>query len=233
MTDHFQNIYKHHADRYEQLVAREDYQGHILTALRKIRPLTGLDVVEMGAGTGRLTCLLAPLVKSIQALDLSQPMLDVAVAKLEELGLDNWAVRVGDNRNLPVEDSLADISIAGWSFGHLTAWAGDHWRDDIGRAISEMQRVLRPGGTAIILETLGTGFETPRPPSQALADYYAFLENDWGFSATWIRSDYQFETLVEAETLIRFFFGQEMAEKIVEHQWIIVPECTGIWWMNT
>jgi len=230
MTDHFQNIYKHHADRYEQLVAREDYQGNILPTLNQIRPLAGLDVVEMGAGTGRLTCLVAPLVNSIQAFDLSQPMLDVAVVKLEKLGLNNWTVKVGDNRTLPVEAGVADVSIAGWSFGHSTVWAGEGWREDIGQAVGEMQRVLRPGGTAIILETLGTGFELPRPPSQALADYYTFLENDLGFSTTWIRTDYRFESPVEAEALNRFFFGDDMAKTVVENQWVIVPECTGIWW---
>ncbi len=230
MSDHFQEIYQHQAGRYEQLVACEDHQGHILPALNKIRPLAGLEVVEMGAGTGRLTCRLLPLVKHIQAFDLSRSMLDVAVAKLETLGLDNWGVAVGDNRRLPVADGVADIALAGWSFGHSTAWAGAGWREEIGQAVGEMRRLLRPGGTAIILETLGTGFETPRPPTQALADYYAFLENDLGFDATWIRTDYKFESLAEAEALLRFFFGDEMAQKVIENQWLIVPECTGLWW---
>lgn len=230
MTDHFREIYAHHADRYEQLVTREDYQGHILPALNNIRPLTGLDVVEMGAGTGRLTCLLAPLVNRIRAFDQASAMLNVAMAKLETMGLDNWAVQVADNRALPVEDREADVAIAGWSFGHSTAWAGQQWRQEISQAVGEMQRVLRPGGTAIIVETLGTGFETPRPPTQALADYYAFLENDRHFATTWIRTDYCFESLAEAESLIRFFFGDDLAEQVVAQEWIILPECTGFWW---
>lgn len=230
MTDHFQEIYAHHADRYEQLIVREDYQGHILPALHHIRPLARLDVVEMGAGTGRLTALLAPLVNHIRAFDRAPAMLDVAMAKLEKMGLENWSVEVADNKALPVEDGEADVSIAGWSFGHSTAWAGKGWRHEIDQAVKEMQRVLRPGGTAIILETLGTGFETPRPPNRALADYYAFLENDLNFAATWIRTDYRFESLAEAETLTRFFFGDELAKQVTAHQWIILPECTGIWW---
>ncbi|RAP21073.1 hypothetical protein C2W64_03656 [Brevibacillus laterosporus] len=31
--------------------------------------------------------------------------------------------------------------------------------------MSEIKRVLRPGGTAIIFETMGTGYETPHPPA--------------------------------------------------------------------
>ena len=79
-----EEIYNQHADQYELLVSREDYQRNIPQALNRIRPLDGLDVIELGAGTGRLTCMLAPVPKSIQAFDASQHMLDVAASKLEK-----------------------------------------------------------------------------------------------------------------------------------------------------
>jgi ubiquinone/menaquinone biosynthesis C-methylase UbiE len=232
MTDHFQDIYANHADQYEALVLREDYQGNILKALQQIRPLSGLDVVEFGAGTGRLTLMLAPLVNSIRAFEGSQHMLDVTIAKLKESGLTNWRAEVADNRALPAEESTADLSIQGWSFGHFTGWYPETWRDEISKALSEMKRVLRPGGTAIILETLGTGRETPQPPNDALAMYYAWLEKELGFSTTSIRTDYQFESLAEAEQLTRFFFGDELADTAVQNNWVILPECTGVWWLS-
>ena len=95
-----------------------------------------------------------------------------------------------------------------------------------------MKRVLRPGGTAIILESLGTGRETPQPPREELAVYYAWLEEEHGFSSTWIRTDFQFESLAEAESLIRPFFGEAMAESVVKENLVILPECTGIWWLR-
>jgi len=232
MSDHFQDIYANHADRYEALVRREDYQGNILKALQEIRPLAELDVVEMGAGTGRLTLLLAPLVNSIRAFDGSQPMLDVTVDKLQQSGLANWDAEVADNRALPVADGTVDLSIQGWSFGHFCGWYPDTWRDEIGKAVHEMKRVLRPGGTAIILETLGTGRETPQAPTDGLTAYYAWLEHEQGFSATWIRTDYQFDSLGEADALTRFFFGDELADAVVRNKWVILPECTGIWWLH-
>ena len=192
MPDHFQKIYTHHADQYERLVAREDYQQKIVPALNKIRSLTGVEVVELGAGTGRLTCLLAPLVERIHFFDISQHMLETAVVKLKKMGLNNGSGGVADNRRLPVVDQVADVAIEGWSFGHFTGWYPDRWRTEIGQALAEMKRVLRPGGSAMILETLGTGFETPTPPSQNLADFYAFLEEEHNFSYTWLRTDYQF-----------------------------------------
>ena len=45
MIDH-EEIYRSEAERYDLLVSREDYQGHILPALREIRDLAGLEVAE-------------------------------------------------------------------------------------------------------------------------------------------------------------------------------------------
>jgi ubiquinone/menaquinone biosynthesis C-methylase UbiE len=166
------------------------------------------------------------------AFDASQQMLGVAVAKLERADLQNWTVVVADNRNLPISDQIADVSIAGWSLCYLTAWHAETWRDEIGQALAQMKRVLRPGGTAIILETLGTGQEEPHPPTDRLAAYYSFLEGEHGFSSTWIRTDYRFASLSEAEELIRFFFGDELADRVAREGLVILPECTGIWWLN-
>ncbi|MBL8155653.1 MAG: class I SAM-dependent methyltransferase, partial [Anaerolineae bacterium] len=118
MTDHFQQTYAQHADAYEALVAREDYQGNILTALQSIRPLAGLRVVEFGAGTGRLTLLLAPLVSHLSAFDASAHMLEVTRAKVTAQGLSNVHIEVADNRSLPVPSASADLAIEGWSFAH-------------------------------------------------------------------------------------------------------------------
>ncbi|MBI5671398.1 MAG: class I SAM-dependent methyltransferase [Chloroflexi bacterium] len=230
MTDHFQNIYANHADQYEALVAREDYQGNILAALQTIRSLAGLDVVEFGAGTGRLTCLLAPLVKSIRAYDASAHMLEVATARLQSLNQSNLQTTVADNKHLPAESSSADLAIEGWSFGHCVGWYPDTWREEVSAALAEMRRVLRPGGMMVLLETMGTGRETPQPPNEGLAALYGWLENEHGFSFTTIRTDYRFESLNEAERLSRFFFGDELAEMVVQNNWVILPECTGVWW---
>ena len=232
MTDHFQNIYAHHADQYEALVAREDYQGNILAALQQIRPLHNLDVVEFGAGTGRLTCLLAPLVKSIRAYDASAHMLDVATARLRALNLANWQTAVADNRRLPTESGSADLAIEGWSFGHCVGWFPGSWREEIDGALAEMRRVLRSGGTMVLLETLGTGRETPQPPTAGLAECYAWLEQERGFNASALRTDYRFGSLTEAERLTRFFFGDELADTVVQNNWVNLPECTGIWWQT-
>ena len=231
MPDH-REIYRHQASEYEFLVSREDYQKNLPRALGRIRPFAGRDVVELGAGTGRLTCMMAPYAHTILVSDISPHMLDLATAKLQKTSLHNWTVTVADNRALPVANRVADISLAGWSLGYYTGWHAESWRKEIGQALAEMKRVLRPRGTVVILETLGTGSEVPAPPTDELTTYYAWLEKEHGFSSTWIRTDYRFESLSEAQEATRFFFGDEFAERIDRQNRVILPECTGIWWLT-
>jgi hypothetical protein len=63
-----------------------------------------------------------------------------------------------------------------------------------------------------------------------LADYYGRLERQHGFQRQWIRTDYQFHSVSEAERLTRFFFGDQLADRIVSEKLTRLPECTGIWY---
>jgi SAM-dependent methyltransferase len=91
-------VYAHHGNEYEALIAREDYQGNIARAIAEIIDVDGLDVLDLGAGTGRLTLLLAPRARSIRAFDVSSEMLRVCREKLIASGLSNWQVDVADHR---------------------------------------------------------------------------------------------------------------------------------------
>ncbi|HRZ13447.1 MAG TPA: class I SAM-dependent methyltransferase [Kiritimatiellia bacterium] len=225
MPDH-DEIYRCRAGEYEELVSREDHEGNLLSSLEKIIPFRGMDVVDFGAGTGRVTCLLAPLAKSIRAYDLSPAMLEVAAARLRKMGLGNWSVAAADSRRVPAEDASADVAIAGWSLCYI---ATGNPEPELRRALAEMERVLRPGGRVILIETLGTGFTTPHPPDP-LAAYFSFLNTE-GFQRAWIRTDYRFRDRAEGVQLARFFFGDETAAEIVESErGVILPECTGLWW---
>ena len=93
-----------------------------------------------------------------------------------------------------------------------------------------MQRIVKPDGTMILIETMGTGNRKPQAPSPELAALYAYWQDVLGFEYQWIRTDYQFESVTEADELMRFLFGDAMADQLVANKNIIVPECTGVWW---
>jgi ubiquinone/menaquinone biosynthesis C-methylase UbiE len=236
MTD-FKEIYQTRAVDYDLMVTREDYEGNIIKALYDICEFSGKDVVEFGAGTGRLTRMVAPFVRSIVATDIAQHMLGITMKSLQQFSSADWMVAVADNRQMPFKSRIADVTMAGWSLGHSVGWYPNSWREEIRRAVGEMLRLLRPSGTAIIFETMGTGSEVPQPPTEGLARYYEWLEKEYGFSTRSIRTDYRFESIDEADRLTRFFFGDEMADRIRRDNMrrdnlVILPECTGIWWLK-
>jgi ubiquinone/menaquinone biosynthesis C-methylase UbiE len=90
-------------------------------------------------------------------------MLDVARRKLASCP-GQWTLSTADARLLPIDDNWADAAIAGWVFGHFTEWHSESWKTELGRAIAEMDRVVRPGGIEVVVDTLGTAVDEPAPP---------------------------------------------------------------------
>lgn len=95
-------------------------------------------ILELGAGTGRLTL---PLVKvagrRVVGIDRSMPMLARAVAKTKGAS----RLVLGDIRDLPFEDAMFKLAIA--PYGMLQSLTRER---DLTRALSEAARVLAPGG---------------------------------------------------------------------------------------
>jgi ubiquinone/menaquinone biosynthesis C-methylase UbiE len=228
MSDQQREIYQSEGERYEALVSREDYQGNIPHAIDEIIDVDGLDIVDLGAGTGRLTLILAPRAKSIRAFDVSPEMLRVCRQRLIASGLSNWQVDVADHRHLPVEDHSVDLVVSGWSVSYLAVWNPEQPNQELDKWLVEMRRVLRKNGVIILFESLGTGNESPIRLEHVESTYQWLDDN--GFQNKWIRTDYQFESLEEAVDLAGFFFGAELADRVRENRLVILPECTGVWW---
>lgn len=223
-------IYAGHASEYDALVSHEDYQGNILRAVQDIMPPRGLDVLDLGAGTGRLARLLAPLAKTVVAFDLSAHMLRTATARLRDIRPDGWLAAAADHRRLPVNARAVDLIVSGWSVSYLTVGDPRDWRGRAETWLLEARRVVRPGGRVILFESLGTGNESPvRLPH--LENFYRWLDEK-GFASRWIRTDYLFEFYDQAEHLVGFFFGDEMIRKIRREPAPNLPECTGVWWIG-
>lgn len=221
-------VYAQHGNEYHALIAREDYQDNLPRAMDEVIAVDGLDVFDLGAGTGRLTLMLAPRVNSIRAFDISAEMLRVCRERLLGTGLSNWQVDVADHRQLPVPDHSADLVVSGWSVSYLAVWNPERANRELDTWLAEMRRVLRKDGTLILFESLGTGNEEP-VRLEHVEPVYQWLDVN-SFQNKWLRTDYRFESLEEAEYLARFFFGDELGDRVRQNNWIILPECTGIWW---
>lgn len=95
-----------------------------------------LDVADVGAGTGKLTAQLVNQGHRVVAVDPDQQMLSALAAELPHV-----TTHIGTAERLP----LADASVDAVTLGQ--AW---HWVD-VDQASKEIARVLRPGGTVILL----------------------------------------------------------------------------------
>ncbi|MGE0327074.1 MAG: class I SAM-dependent methyltransferase [Polyangiaceae bacterium] len=217
----YEEIYRDHAEQYDRLVSAEDCQGQLPATLNALVALKGCDVAEVGAGTGRVTRHLVAVGANVTATEAAPGMLELGKLRVPEA---TWIL--ADARELPLDTASADVGIAGWVFGHLRHWEPERWRDEIGRGLQELTRVVRPGGTLIVVETLGTGHRAPKPPNAELAEYYSWLENERGFVCQPIRTDYRFESPSAALELVGFFFGEQKAQLV---EGASLPECTGVW----
>ncbi len=229
---HFDLIYGRHAAEYHELVSCEDWQGNLPRALREAASFAGRTVVELGAGTGRITAMVAPWCGKLLAFDRSRHMLELAESNARTRGLRNVTFDVAENTAIPLPDGAADIVIEGWSFGHTVSLAESGWRPVAEALLAESWRLLRPGGTLILIETLGTGVHMPEPPGRVLPVFYGLLERQLGFVARWVRTDYRFPSLAEARRLVELFFGTMVAYEVKEDRAVIVPECTGLWYSS-
>ena len=123
-----------HYDQFTQL--QRDIGDELIDRLRlfKVQPQRILDV---GAGTGRLSGVMMDLYPKAQvtALDLAPGMLKQAAAH------DRWRRKLGrlcgDAECLPVADASVDLV-----FSNLAI----QWCQDLDAVFAEFKRVLRPGG---------------------------------------------------------------------------------------
>lgn len=226
--DHFRYIYSCRAADYHRLISPEDCEHNLLPALQQVAGLPGKRILDLGTGTGRLPLLLGHQAGQVVGLDVHGAMLQENQHQRGQAA-GRWDLVQGDMRTLPLPSGWAEVVTAGWAIGHLRGWFAAEWQTQIGRVLQEMHRVVVPGGALIIIETLTTGSLTPDPPTPALAEYYAWLESEWGFFRQTIRTDYRFASVDEAVNQTEFFFGTELAATIRRQGWAQLPEWTGVW----
>ena len=229
MMDHFKKIYAYNAKEYHEMIKVEDVDANLPAKLNEIVSFNKKRVLDLGTGTGRIPLLFAGEAQFLIALDLNFPML-VEQARIRDSQRGVWPLLNADNRWLPFPDDCMDIVIAGWAIGHLRGWYPEDWQEQISLILRNMERVSTVGGMLIILETMTTGGFSPAPPNEDLAEYYHWLEGEWGFAREVIQTDYQFISVEDAVEKTTFFFGEELAEMIRKNNWARLPEWTGVWY---
>jgi len=104
------------------------------------------SILDIATGTGDLAINLAETNASkIVGLDISSGMLEIGKQKINKKGLDTKIEMIlGDSENMPFEDNAFDA---------ITVAFGVRNFETLENGLKEIYRVLKPGGTFVILET--------------------------------------------------------------------------------
>jgi ubiquinone/menaquinone biosynthesis C-methylase UbiE len=132
------------AERYRYLSRDE------LLAL--LAPTAGDVVADLGSGTGFYTDDVAPYVEKVYGVDLQEEMHD----SYREKGVpDNVELVTANVSDLPMEDDALDSVLSTMTFHEFA----------IPESLSEISRVLRPGGRVVIADWGGNGEGESGPPT--------------------------------------------------------------------
>lgn len=133
--------------------------------VQKIAALQPDRVLDIATGTGDLAvALTATSARQIVGLDISPGMLAIGQEKVQAKGLDQRiSMELGDSENLAYAD---------YSFDAVTVAFGVRNFENLEQGLSEIFRVLKPGGQLAILET---SVPTRFPFKQGYRIYAGFL----------------------------------------------------------
>ncbi len=160
------------AEMFNNISKRYDFLNHFLSlgidkiwrkkGIKQLRAVQPKKILDIATGTGDFA-IAALVLKPTEVIgvDISQGMLDVGIEKMKRKGVDHVIkMRIGDSEQLPFEDGYFDA---------LTVGFGVRNYENLEKGLTDMLRVLRPGGKAIILE-----FSKPKKfPMKQLFGFYS------------------------------------------------------------
>ncbi len=161
-----QKYYNWRASNYDAGTGYEIEQHAEALRLAQIQP--GQRVLDVACGTGRGTVGLAEAVGPqgrVEALDLTQAMLDQARLKIEKLGMaEQVYFKQGNAKELPYPDESFDLVYNGYMFDLIPL-------DGFLPILKEFRRVLKPGGKLALVNM--------SKPDARKTFYEAVYEKKW------------------------------------------------------
>ena len=143
------------AEMFNNISANYDFLNHFLSlgidriwrkkAIKQLKNLQVKKVIDIATGTGDFALASLKLKPDeVIGVDISSGMLAMGSKKMKKKGVDNTIKLIlGDSENLPFEDEYFDALTVGFGVRNF---------ENLEKGLSEMLRVIRPGGKAVILE---------------------------------------------------------------------------------
>jgi len=216
------NIWKH-PDVYEVENRGVDPDGVIEAAMRARHDWAGATLLDIGCGTGFHLPRFAETAATVTGVE---PHADLVTrARRRCAGLGNVDVRTGVASALPVDDASVDVAHARWAY---------FFGPGCEPGLAELDRVMRRGGTAFIIDndvsrsTFARWFRSAYPSIKARVVEPFFSGHGW--TRTPLDMRWQFESRTDFEAVVRIEFPAAVAERVVtEHPGTGVDYAINLW----
>lgn len=159
------------AEMFNNISKKYDFLNHFLSmgidilwrkkAIRLLKESQPKQILDIATGTGDFAIealKLNPI--KVTGVDISEGMLAVGNEKIKKKGLANIiSLELGDSENLRFDDNAFDAYTVGFGVRNF---------ENLEKGLTEMLRILKPNGTAIILE-----FSKPKAfPIKQIYNFY-------------------------------------------------------------
>ncbi len=216
----------HHTATYETENRAVDPEGRLESAMADLLgdgAWSGRSVLDVGCGTGFHLPRFAERAESVIGVE---PHADLAaLARRRTRRLTNVTVHQGAAQALPLPDAAVDVVHARWAY---------FFGPGSEPGLAELDRVLRRGGTAFVIDndatrsTFGGWFRQGYPGVDPVA-----VERFWsthGWTRTPLDVRWSFTSREDLESVVRIEFARPLAEEILAgHEGTEVDYAVNLW----
>ncbi|WP_323793867.1 class I SAM-dependent methyltransferase [Nocardioides sp.] len=205
------NIWKHTAT-YEVENRAVDPDGRLWSALNDRVSWAGRTVLDLGCGTGFHLPAFASSAAAVIGVEPHPDLL--ALARRRVRGLPNVTLLPGTAQQVPLPEASVDVVHVRWAY---------FFGPGCEPGLAELDRVVRRGGTALVIDndgsrsTFGRWFRQGYPHLPAPSE----IERFWttrGWTRTPVDMGWRFESRADLEAVVRIEFAPAMADRILaEH----------------
>ena len=212
-------------EAYELENHAADRAGVLWAAMQARADWAGRDVLDIGCGTGYHLPRFARTARTVVGVEPHPPL--AAIARRRVRRLPTVRVSIASAAALGVPDRSVDVAHARWAY---------FFGPGCEPGLDELDRVMRPGGTAFVIDndptrsTFGAWFHRGFPEVSAAA-----VERFWdarGWCRDRLEIAWTFEDRTDFETVVRLELPTRVAEEVLaEH-----PDAQGVdyavnlWW---
>lgn len=191
--------------------------------MHALAPWDGRDLVDIGCGTGFHLPHFAATARSVTGVEPHGPL--AAIARRRTRRLERVAVVSGLASALPLPDASVDVAHARWAY---------FFGPGCEPGLAELDRVLRPGGRAFVIDndptgsTFGAWFAQGFPSVDA-----ATVERFWalrGWDRVRLDLAWEFDDRDDLESVVRIELPGPVAEAaLAGHEGLRVDYAVNLW----